>query len=119
MRKGMAQKTAEAHQVRLAISAYMLANKLSVNAMAKGSGLTQSTLQRFMCGQTKSVTKSILALLSYAQIEAEECISDFGAMDDARIRQALTKVWDGRSETAELLASLIEALAPVLKRAGR
>jgi hypothetical protein len=60
-------------------------------------------------------------LLRYANIEVDMCIGDVASSgrDNARIRQALDRVWDGRESTAEILAKLIESVGPVIVQANR
>ncbi|WP_155403742.1 hypothetical protein [Variovorax paradoxus] len=64
------------------------------------------------------MTAAIRPLLNYANIDFENGITEIGGvLDNPRVRGALERVWDGRPETADLLARLIEALGPVLKSA--
>lgn len=109
--------TSEALSARVALENYARANGLTTNALAKAAGVGQPVLQRFMQGQTKTVTPIIQTVLDYAKIKnvmhAKEVDRD--VCDDDRIRRALHRVWDGRDESIKLLASLIEALEPVMR----
>lgn len=60
-------------------------------------------------------------LLEYADINLNICIDDvqISGIDNARIRQALDKVWDGRESTAEILAKLIESVGPAIVQASQ
>lgn len=110
--------TLEAVRAREALRLYLKRRQISVNALSQVVGVGQPTVSRFLSGRTKSVTAAIRPVLSYADIDFEEGITEMGgALDNPRVREALKRVWDGRPETAELLARLIEALGPVLKTA--
>lgn len=110
--------TLEAVRAREALRLYLKRQSISVNALAQASGVGQPTVSRFLSGRTKSVTAAIRPLLSYANIDFENGIKEIGGvLDNPRVRDALERVWDGRPETADLLARLIEALGPVLKSA--
>jgi hypothetical protein len=101
----------------VALESYLADQDLTVNALAIACGVEQSTLQRFMTGRTKTITPIIEGVLSYAQIDGfmheTEQVADI--CEDARIRRALHRVWDGRDASIHLLASLIEALEPVVR----
>lgn len=110
--------TLEAVRAREALRLYLKRQSISVNSLAQAAGVGQPTVSRFLSGRTKSVTAAIRPLLSYANIDFENGIKEIGGvLDNPRLRGALERVWDGRPETADLLARLIEALGPVLKSA--
>lgn len=89
-------------------------------AFAIQKGVNQSTIQRFLAARTKTVTPKMKPLLEYAGIDLDMCIGDAmgTALDNAQIRKALDKVWDGRESTAEILAKLIESVGPAIVRAS-
>jgi len=105
-------------RLRKDLKSYLESNKITPTAIAKMCGLNQSTVQRFLAGDTKTVTPRIKPLLIYAGIDFVTRIdAEFQpAAEHPRIRKALEKVWDGEDETAEILASLIEAVGPVIQR---
>lgn len=110
--------TSEAVRAREALRLYLKRQSVSVNALSQAAGVGQPTVSRFLSGRTKSVTPAIRPLLDYANIDFENGITEIGSvLDNPRVRDALERVWDGRPETADLLARLIEALGPVLKSA--
>jgi len=110
--------TLEAVRCREALRQYLKRRSMSVNALSQVVGVGQPTVSRFLSGRTKSVTPAIRPLLEYADIDSENGITEIGSvLDNPRVRDALERVWDGRPETADLLARLIEALGPVLKSA--
>lgn len=108
--------TREAIRAREALKAYIAQRDVSVNSLAIEAGVGQPTISRFLSGRTKTVTPVIRSLLSYAQIDVENGITRISSvLDNPRVQAALEHAWDGREETAEMLARLIEALGPVLK----
>ena len=76
--------------------------------------MNQATVQRFLAGSTKTITKSVRKMLEYAEIDIDKCISaPFGnASENPHIRQALERVWDGSDDSAKMLARLIVAVRP-------
>lgn len=108
--------TLEAVRSREALKAYITRRDISVNALSIEAGVGQPTISRFLSGRTKTVTPVIRPLLIYAGIESEIGITRISSLlDNPRVQEALEHVWDGRAETAEMLARLIEALGPVLR----
>ena len=93
---------------------------MSANALAKSSGVGQSTLSRFLSGVTRKITPEVRRALRYAEIDHEKCItSGPNAPDNATLRAALSRVWDGTDEGAELIARFLEAIGPLLLRRER
>ena len=99
------------------LKSYMRSNGLSENAFAKKHDLVQSTVHRLLSGRTKTVTPAVRKILSNANITLQSGISEEGAnaVDNPRLRTALERAWDGRKETTELLARLIEAVGAALR----
>lgn len=108
-------------QLRKALRVYLKKVGSTPTAFAIENGVNQSTVQRFLAARTKNVTPKMKSLLEYAGIDVNICISDVAKSghDNARIRQALDKVWDGQESTAEILAKLIESVGPVIVQANR
>jgi hypothetical protein len=96
---------------------YLRANGLSENAFAKRHQIVQSTVHRLVSGRTKSPTPAAKKILGYANIAIDSGISGppVKAVDNPRLRAALERAWDGRQETTELLASLIEAVGAAIR----
>lgn len=100
---------------RSRLKAYLKHEGLTVNAYAHRVDVPQPTLHRFLAGRTKSITPLISKALTYARIEPDSGITEkYDVADHPKLRRALRVACDGRTESVELLASLIEALAPVL-----
>lgn len=108
-------------RIRNELRAYLKRVGSTPTAFAIEHGIDQSTVQRFLAARTKTVTSKMKPLLNYADIDVNMCIEDVTSSgpDNARIRQALDKVWDGRESTAEILAKLIESVGPVIMQASR
>lgn len=108
-------------RIRRELRAYLKRVGSTPTAFAIQHGINQSTVQRFLAARTKTVTSKMKPLLEYANIDVNICIKDAvsSGRDNARIRQALDKVWDGRESTAEILAKLIESVGPAIVQASR
>ena len=108
-------------RLRKELLAYLKRVGSTPTACALENGISPSTVQRFLAARTKTVTPKLKLLLEYAGIDVNICINDVtgSGCDNARIRQALDKVWDGRESTAEILAKLIEAVGPAIIQANR
>lgn len=108
-------------RLRKELESYLKNAGITPTAFAERHGVNQSTVQRFLAARTKTVTPKMKPLLIYANIETNMCINDVPSLarDNARIRQALDRVWDGRESTAEILAKLIESVGPVIVQANR
>ncbi len=108
-------------RIRRELQAYLQRIGSTPTAFAIAHGVNQSTVQRFLSARTKTVTAKIKPLLEYAKIDTNICIDDVSdsGIDNARIRQALDKVWDGQESTAEILAKLIESVGPAIMHASR
>lgn len=111
---------AELPRLRRELSAYLDRIGSNPNSFAKMHGVSQSTVQRFLAGRTKNITASMRPLLTYAGIRTEDCIvvhhQPPDIMGHERIKQALTKVWDGDEASASMLARFIEAVGPLLMK---
>ncbi len=107
--------TAEAILAREQLKAYLGREGMALNAFAHMANVPQPTLHRFVSGRTKSVTLLVRRALDYARIKIVVGITpEYDVADDPRLKQALRKACDGRAESIDLLARLIEALSPVL-----
>ncbi|MBI2745219.1 MAG: hypothetical protein HYX45_06505 [Burkholderiales bacterium] len=107
-------------RIRKELQAYLKRVGSTPTSFAIEQGVNQSTVQRFLASRTKTVTPKMRLLLDYADIDTNIRIGDAACsgLDNARIRQALDKVWDGRESTAEILAKLIESVGPAIVQAS-
>lgn len=107
-------------RIRKELRAYLKRIGSTPTAFAIEHGVSQSTVQRFLTARTKTVTAKMKPLLEYANIDLNMCIDDDASSrrDNALIRQALDKVWDGRESTAVILAKLIESVGPAIMHAS-
>jgi hypothetical protein len=99
-------------RIRAALRDYVLAVRGRQMSIEKATGVKQYTISRFISGRRRKLSPAIEAVCKYAEIETDSGIGKDG--DNARLKAALSKVWDGRPETAELIAVLIESLGPIL-----
>lgn len=108
-------------RIRKELETYLKNAGITPTAFAERHGVNQSTVQRFLAARTKTVTPKMKPLLKYANIETDMRITDVSSpgRGNARIRQAVDRVWDGRESTAEILAKLIESVGPVIVQASR
>jgi hypothetical protein len=108
--------SSEALGVRAVFQAHLAATQTSANAFAKKCGVSQSTISRFLGGTTKTVTPAVRSALSYAGIQAENCIKGtIPHIDNPKVREALERSWDGSPESVEILVALLRALGPVVQ----
>lgn len=109
---------ADIYRYRQDLKQYLVRTKTTATALARDVGVNQSTVQRFLAGDTKNVTRRMREVLRYAGIDVEIRIAEApqAAADHPRIRKALERVWDGRPQSADVLASLIEAIGPFVQQ---
>ncbi|HVZ17823.1 MAG TPA: hypothetical protein VG897_11940 [Terriglobales bacterium] len=81
--------------------------------LERATGVKQYTISRFISGRTRKLSADIRLVCKYAEISTENGI-EFHS-DNARLQAALSKVWDGKPETAEVIAMLIEAMGPLVQ----
>jgi len=103
-------------EARNLVKAYLRKKKLTPTEFSRRIACNQSTVQRFLEGRTKTITPAVSKMLRYAGIKEKDCIDATvrNAFDNAHIRHALERVWDGDEATAQTLASLIVAIAPLI-----
>ncbi len=102
--------------MRQELQRYLSMNDMTANRLSAAVNIGQPTLSRFLSGRTKSVTPSIAKALRYADIVPSKtinCISQ--GVDNAILRAALERNWDGTAEGAESLAVLIDTMGSLLR----
>lgn len=96
------------------LETYLRTNNLSQNRLAKASGVPQYQISRLLGGRTKTVTGYVLTICNYANIKTVSGITL--PCNNARLQNALGRVWDGSESSADLVATIIEAIGPLIKR---
>lgn len=99
------------------INAYCRRSALSVLALARLAKVNQPSLARFLNGERKSLTSTARIVLKFIDEERNQHNWHSHATIPAEIEDAVRTTWDGNPQSAELLASLIRALKPVLDAA--
>ena len=109
------QPSAEVMQARTLLAAYLARPGNTEVSLSKASGVPQYTISKFLTGRIKSLTPHVQLALQHANIGITASISTLTG--DPRIQRALGSAWDGTDQGVMLLASAIDALAPVIRGA--
>jgi hypothetical protein len=99
-------------QIRIALGDYIRAKRGRQISIQKATGVKQYTISRFISGRRRKLSPEIKAACKYAGINVDNGIEK--GDDNTRLQAALSRVWDGQPESAELIAVLIESLGPIL-----
>ncbi len=99
-------------RMRAALRDYVRAARGRQMSIEKATGIKQYTVSRFISGRLRKLSPAIVIVCKYAGIDTDSGMEKDG--DNARLKAALSAVWDGQPETAELIAVLIESLGPIL-----
>lgn len=105
----------EVETVRGQLRDYLSRAGNSETTLSRASNVPQYTISKFRTGRIKSLTPQVLQFLPYANIGIT--LSMERLTEDPRIRQALSRAWDGTDTGLQLLANTIDALAPVIRAA--
>lgn len=105
----------EVVQARTLLAAYLAHPGNTEMGLSRLSGVPQYTISKFLTGRIKSLTPHVQLALSHANIGINAEASKL--MADPRIQRALGSAWDGTDQGVTLLASAIDALAPVIRGA--
>jgi hypothetical protein len=81
--------------------------------LSRQSGVGQYTISKFLTGRIKSLTPDVQRFLVLAENGITSNVKQLTS--DPRIQRALGSAWDGTEQGATLIASTLEALAPVLR----
>ena len=103
----------EVAQARTLLAAFLARPGNTETSLSKASGVPQYTISKFLTGRIKSLTPHVQIVLQYANIGINSSIDQLTA--DPRIQRALGSAWDGTDQGVTLLASAIDALAPVIR----
>lgn len=107
--------SAEVARARTLLAAYLAQPGNTEMSLSRASGVPQYTISKFLTGRIKSLTPDVQRFLGYAKIGIKLQIDQLTA--DPRIQRALGSAWDGTEQGTALLASAIDALAPVIRGA--
>ena len=109
------QESREVKDARTLLAAYLERDKHSESQLSKLSGVPQYTISKFLTGRIKSLTPDVRKFLVFANNGITQGANLL--TDDPRIQRALGSAWDGTDQGVALIASAINALAPVLRDA--
>lgn len=109
------QASAEVINARTMLAAYLARPGNKETSLAKVSGVPQYTISKFLNGRIKTLTPEVKKFLPYANIGISSQVESLTS--DPRIQQALGRAWDGTEQGVALIASAIDALAPVIRGA--
>jgi hypothetical protein len=109
------QPIAEVVHARTLLASYLARSGNTEMGLSRASGVPQYTISKFLTGRIKSLTPQVKLALHYANIGMDSEISILTS--DPRIQRALGSAWDGTDQGVTLLASAINALAPVIRGA--
>ena len=104
-------------RIRGALDDYVRAARGRQMKIERATGVKQFTVSRFISGRTRKLSAEIRRVCNYAGISVDPGIDI--RSDDARLQAALSRVWDGKAESAELIAVFIESLGSVLQTMKR
>lgn len=97
------------------LRAYLSVKGNTETELCRASGVAQYTISRFLTGRIKSLTPEVRRFMTYANNGIEG--NEDRVARDPRIVGALYNAWDGTDAGISLLASTINALAPVIRQA--
>ena len=93
------------------INAFLEARGITRTQAAIDSRVSQPQVSKILNGLTKKPNDGLYKLCDYAEIKYPPELSEVHM--DPRITKAISKVWDGRDETIELIVRMIECAAHV------
>lgn len=100
------------------IDTFRLHQSLSILALSKLCSVSQPALARFLSGQRKTMTTTACSVLKYIDKQNKQHNWHNHAIIPNEIEDAVRSLWDGKPQSADLVASLIRALKPVLEIAA-
>jgi transcriptional regulator with XRE-family HTH domain len=98
--------------IRVAIERKMDELGHTQQQVAEATGVTQSSISRLLSGERKRISKAVLRLCQYAEIDAD----DVSPRDEAQERasQLLRTIIGDNPAAASAVARVLEVLAPIL-----
>lgn len=128
MPRKASQQSPETATIIQEIKDYCVSTNTSVLALAKQAGVQQSALTRFLSGDRKTVTNTANKVLKHLGIRHNQhnrhnaILKNDPKLDEEGCRlinSAISSLWDGRRQSAEIIAALVIALKPALEIAAR
>lgn len=129
MPRKASQQSPETATIIQEIQDHCTRTNTSVLSLAKQAGVQQSSLTRFLSGERKTVTAAAKKVMAHLGIRHKQHnrhndilrLSSHLDEEGCRlINNAIRSLWDGRRQSAEVIASLVIALKPALDiAAGR
>lgn len=109
---------ADVHEAIQRIDLFRQRSSLSVLSLARLCNVNQPSLARFLKGERKTVTSTARIVLKF--IDEGNKRHNWHSHDTIpnEIENAIKYLWDGKPHSADLVASLIRALKPVLEIAA-
>ena len=100
------------------IESFRLRSTLSVLALANLCEANQPALARFLRGERKTISPTARIVLKFIDEDNKGHNWHSHAIIPVQIEDAVRYLWDGRPQSADLIASLIRALRPVFQIAA-
>lgn len=97
------------------IEAFRRHLSLSVLALARHCAVSQPALARFLDGERKTISPTARIVLEKIAGYHKQHNWHSGARIPSEIEDAVRLLWDGKPQSADLVATLIKALKPVLE----
>ncbi len=97
------------------IDAFRRRSSLSILSLARRCNVDQPSLSRFLKGDRKTITPTAHIVLKFIDESNKQHNWHSRATIPNEIEDAVRYLWDGRPHSADLVASLIRALKPVLE----
>lgn len=128
MPRKASQQSPEAAAIVQQIQEHCARTNTSVLSLSKQVGVQQSSLTRFLTGERKTVTSTAQKVMAHLGIRHNQhnrhndILRPNPQLDDEGCRlinSAIRSLWDGRRQSAEIIASLVIALKPALEVAAR
>lgn len=97
---------------RAGVIAFLANRSMKQEQLAYALGIKQSQVSRFLSGQRKRITPTIQRICQYADVE----LSSASVVSPAheRVSQTMRRVLGDNRHAADLLAQIVEAVAPLL-----
>lgn len=106
----------EVTTARVQLKNYLDQKEHSQTELSRLSDVPQYTISKFLSGRIKTITPEVSRFLSYANIGINCDIERL--LKEPLIQNALGNAWDGTEDGIRMLATTINALAPIIRSAS-